>query len=101
MEEIIRVTKVGGCFVLNVPNIAYIRRRLKLLFGKRPRTSGKPGWDGGHIQYFAVGDFYEFFEKRHVAIVKVTGGRGRFMQLRNLWPSLLSADLVVKGVKKD
>jgi ubiquinone/menaquinone biosynthesis C-methylase UbiE len=51
--EVHRVLKDGGIFVAEVPNIAYIKQRVKLLLGKLPVTSSpyhwkEIGWDGGH-----------------------------------------------------
>jgi ubiquinone/menaquinone biosynthesis C-methylase UbiE len=61
LDEIARVVRPGGVVVLTVPNLAYIKHTVGLLFGYLPRT-GTPtrdmaywrqhGWDGGHLHYF-------------------------------------------------
>ena len=42
--EVHRVLKTGGFFVADVPNIAYLRQRIHLLFGKLPVTSSPWNW---------------------------------------------------------
>lgn len=39
VNEICRILKPGGIFILEVPNIAYVKYRIRLLFGKLPVTS--------------------------------------------------------------
>lgn len=62
--EIHRVLKRGGVFIAEVPNIAYIKQRILLLFGKLPVTSSpnnwkEIGWDGGHLHYFTKKPFVD------------------------------------------
>jgi SAM-dependent methyltransferase len=61
MAEIARICRPGGTVIVNLPNIASIRCRLSLLFGKMPITSSrdwfeKRQWDGNHLHYFTVAD---------------------------------------------
>ena len=37
-DEAYRVLKLGGTVIISVPNIAYIRNRVELLFGKKPSS---------------------------------------------------------------
>jgi ubiquinone/menaquinone biosynthesis C-methylase UbiE len=57
IDEIYRLLRPDGILILEVPNIAYFKYRLQLLFGKLPATSAaanwkESGWDGGHLHYF-------------------------------------------------
>ncbi|HUT91823.1 MAG TPA: methyltransferase domain-containing protein [Thermoguttaceae bacterium] len=62
MDEAARVCRRGGCLLITVPNICYLRHVKDLLMGRVPMT-GTPnrdvrawrhhGWDGGHFHYFS------------------------------------------------
>ena len=108
MKEIRRLLRKGGCLLTTTPNIAELRRRLKLLFGTFPSTSGgnegidvRKGelFDGGHVHYFTfsmLGKLYRKYEFEPLHRY----GFGRLGHLHNLWPSLLSSAVCVKGVKR-
>jgi 2-polyprenyl-3-methyl-5-hydroxy-6-metoxy-1,4-benzoquinol methylase len=103
LGEIHRVLKPGGIFIAEVPNIAYLRQRIHLLFGKLPVTSSphnwkEIGWDGGHLHYFTKDKFCELLEDCGFKIVKVSGS-GLLAQFRNFYPSLLTGDICVKARK--
>jgi O-antigen biosynthesis protein len=101
VKEIKRVLKPGGYIIAEVPNIAYLKRRIKLLFGQLPATAStlnwkKVGWERGHIHYFTMKRFCWLFKQEGFIIDKKTGA-GIFAYLRNWWPSLLTADLIIKA----
>ena len=52
LEEIRRVLKPGGVLIIGTPNVASLSNRIRILLGRRPRTSFDIGWDGGHLLYF-------------------------------------------------
>ncbi len=102
--EINRVLKPGGIFIVDVPNIAYIRYRLALLFGKLPVTSSpfnwkEIGWDGGHLHYFTKKSLVRLLEESGFTILKVTGC-GLFAKFRNFYPALLTGDICIKARKE-
>ncbi len=99
MSEFKRVIKPRGTLIVEVPNLAFFPRRLVLLIGKRPRTSWGYGWDGGHLQYFTMGDLCSLFEANGFRPTVKTGS-GIFNGIRKVWPSLLHANLIVAGTKK-
>ncbi len=99
LEEIKRVLKKNGILILEVPNLAYLPRRISLFLGKQPWTSAGQGWDGGHLHYFTQGSLKRLLEDSGFKIDKITGS-GIFANLRNWWPSLLCGDLIIKAVKK-
>lgn len=103
VSEIHRVLKPGAIFIAEVPNIAYLRQRIHLLFGKLPVTSSphnwkEIGWDGGHLHYFTKDKFCELLEECGFEIIKVSGS-GLLAQFRNFYPSLLTGDICVKARK--
>lgn len=73
VSEVSRVLKKGGTFILQVPNIAYLPRRLALLFGKLPKVSTSAfGWDGGHLHYFTEREVSRLLEKNGFAKERVS-----------------------------
>ena len=103
VKEIYRILKRGGDVIVEVPNIAYFKYRIKLLLGILPITSSpynweEIGWDGGHIHYFTLKKLCELFESQGFEITVKTGG-GFFAQLRNWCPSLLTGDIILKARK--
>ena len=102
--EINRILKTKGIFILEVPNIAYLKYRIQLLFGKLPRTSSainweEIGWDAGSLHYFTKKSLRKLLEGSGFKIVKVSGS-GLFPQFRNWWSSLLTGDLCIKVIKE-
>jgi methionine biosynthesis protein MetW len=103
IDEINRVLKKNGVLVLQVPNIAYLKHRIHLLFGKLPVTATpynweEIGWDAGHLHYFTLKALRQLLEKKGFKIIKVSGS-GLFAQFRNWWPSLLTGDIIIKAKK--
>jgi len=103
VSEICRVLKPGGIFILEVPNIAYVKYRIQLLFGELPVTSSplnwkEIGWDGGHLHYFTKKTLCKLVEESGFKILKVSGS-GFFAKFRNFSPSLLTGDLCIKAEK--
>jgi SAM-dependent methyltransferase len=103
LREMRRVLKSGGEIIIQVPNIAYLFRRLSLLQGHLPVTSAalnweEVGWDGGTIHYFNMKKLCWLFETNGFRIVAKTGS-GFLSIIRNWWPSLLSSDLIIKANK--
>lgn len=103
VKEIYRILKPGGDIIVEVPNIAYFKYRIKLLLGILPITSSphnweEIGWDGGHIHYFTLKKLCKLFESQGFKITVKTGG-GFLAQLRNWRPSLLTGDIILKARK--
>jgi len=108
MGEIRRLLRKGGYLLTTTPNIAELRRRLKLLFGTFPSTSGRNEgmdvregelFDGGHVHYFTFSMLEKVYRKYGIEPL-YRYGFGRLGYLHNLWPSLLSSTICVKGVKR-
>ncbi|HNZ28105.1 MAG TPA: class I SAM-dependent methyltransferase [Spirochaetota bacterium] len=107
-KEMARILKKGGKLIVITPNIADIRRRLTLLFGKFPSTSasdegfgfndGTEIFDGGHVHYFTFSALEKLYERYGIANIK-RYGFGRFGRAHNILPSLLSPSCAVVGIK--
>ena len=60
LDELYRVSKPEGIFIISVPNYGYIKHVVQLLRGRQPVTGGgeavehwrTAGWDGWHLHTF-------------------------------------------------
>lgn len=59
MHEVSRVLKVGGKFLLGVPNLASLHNRLLLAFGKQPTSIQN---SSAHVRGYTRHDLLRFFE---------------------------------------
>lgn len=99
LDEIHRILRVGGELILEVPNIGWLYPRLSLLFGYFPVTSTDPGFDGGHLHYFEIHNLSAILKQHGFSIETITCS-GLFSKLRNIWPSFLGGDLIIRATKK-
>lgn len=108
LREMYRLTAPGGRLIINTPNVARLKLRLKLLFGKFPSTatgdegldmlSGAEVLDNGHLHYFT----YSMLEKLVLRVGyknPVRIGFGRFGRLQNFRPTLLSSSVQIVARK--
>jgi len=99
LREIARILSPSGSFVLEVPNMAYLPQRLRLLVGKPIQTSlSSLGIDGGNLHYFTVRTIKQLLRTAGFKIRRVTGS-GVLAPLRSWWVSLLSGDIVILAEK--
>jgi len=99
IEEVRRVLKREGIFIVQVPNIAWIPYRIQLLFGKYPKTGGVYlGADWEHLHIFTKTALYKLLAGKGFEIKSVSCS-GIFAKYRKWWPSTLGGDLIVKSVK--
>jgi ubiquinone/menaquinone biosynthesis C-methylase UbiE len=94
LDEMHRVLRPGGQLVLEVLNLAYLPRRVQLLFGGLPRHTFASGWDGGHLHNFTQGALRDALAAHGFEAMHWTGS-GVLALLRRWWPSLLTGNLIV------
>lgn len=98
IRECYRLLAPGGIVIIDVPNVAWMPRRLSLLFGQFPSTSHDHGWDGGHLHYFTRASMKKLLTDEGFKVVQITSC-GIFAGPRRVWGSLLAADLAIVGTK--
>jgi SAM-dependent methyltransferase len=99
IKECQRLLSNGGTLIVQVPSVAWLPNRLRLLMGRLPVTAADaPGWDGGHLHYFTRASLKKLFLEHGFDRVKVTNG-GIFAGIRRIWGSLLGADIFIVGRK--
>lgn len=99
LKEINRVTKKGGVLVIEVPNFVWLPRRVQVLLGNIPSTGDEGGWDSGHLHYFSFENTSQLLKECGYKVV-YKGSSGVFSKLRNIYPELLSANIIIKAIKK-
>jgi ubiquinone/menaquinone biosynthesis C-methylase UbiE len=99
IQEVNRVLKPGGIFIIQVPNIAFLPYRIQLLFGIMPVTGGSylgADWECLHI-----------FTKKLITQLLVGKGfnvdiiscSGIMANYRKYFITVLSGDLIVRATK--
>jgi SAM-dependent methyltransferase len=97
LAEAHRVLRPGGQLIVEVPNMAYLPQRLRLLVGRPIRTSFWPrGIDGGNLHYFTVDSLARLVTAAGFSVEKVTGS-GVFAPLRTWRVSLLCGNIFVSA----
>ncbi len=98
IAEIQRVLRPDGQFIMEVPNLAWLPRRLDVLFGHLPVTGDEEGWDGGHLHYFTFRAVRDLLIQQGFAIDYI-GSTGIFPRVRNIWPTVLGGNILVSARK--
>lgn len=112
LDELYRIAKRSAVLVCSVPNYAYLKHRLQLLFGVQPRTgTDEPvekwrteGWDGMHLHTFTRSSFEVLLRDCGWAPQRWTGAGTKFASLgfgvlRRRYPGLLSGELIAVCTK--
>jgi SAM-dependent methyltransferase len=95
LRETARVLAKGGKLLIEVPNVAYLPQRLRLLAGLPIRTSfWKHGIDGGNLHYFTLDSLLGLLKEAGFKKLKHTGS-GVFAPLRTWRTSLLCGNIFV------
>lgn len=113
LDELHRIATPGGVLICSVPNYAYLKHRLQLLFGIQPRTGTdepvenwrEEGWDGMHLHTFTKSSFRTLLEDCGWQPRQWLGCGTRFNSiglgvLRRKFPGLWSGELIVACSKR-
>lgn len=99
VEEVCRVLKPGGVFIVQVPNIAWVPFRFQLLIGRLPTTGGVYlGEDWEHLHNFTKSTLCQLLTGKGFEIQSISCS-GIFANYRKWWISGLGGDFIVQGVK--
>ena len=98
VAEINRVLRVGGQFIMEVPNLVWMPRRRDVTFGRLPVTGDEEGWDGGHLHYFTFRAARDLLSN-HGFSIRYIGSTGIFPRIRNMWPTLLGGNVFLSAKK--
>lgn len=100
LDEIRRVLKTRGKFVVEVPNFAWFPYRLQLLLGRLPVTGGvdELGIDWLHLHNFTELTLRRFLERKGFRVGRISSS-GLFARYRRWWLSALSSDIVMETMK--
>ena len=96
--EVQRVLRPGGQFIMEVPNLAWLPRRLDVLRGRLPVTGDEEGWDGGHLHYFTFDAVKQLLNQQGFAVESIAS-TGIFPRVRNVWPTMLGGNILVSARK--
>jgi SAM-dependent methyltransferase len=96
-KEITRITKPGGHIFINVPNVAALKCRAQLAFGKIPVTSAhnwfeRREWDGNHLHYFTVKEVLRLARLQGLKLDAIFPV-GRYPRFKQLLPTLLCHEI--------
>ena len=70
LEEINRILKKGGFLIIEVPNLSFLPRRIKVLLGGVPRTGyGASDYDIGHLHYFSQNSLKQLLQERGFKVI--------------------------------
>lgn len=98
VRECNRVLKPGGQLIVEVPNLAWLPRRLDVLLGRLPVTGDEEGWDGGHLHYFTFATLHELLTTHGFAVTHMQA-TGIFPRVRNVWPTVLGGNVLTSATK--
>ncbi len=116
-DELARILKPGGTFILCLPNIAHWRHRWWLLRGRFPYVPATPT-DFTHLRFFTLNEIRQWLGDRNIVIEHVDGSpsmwvkglyprwmrhrwiRPWYEKLAHRWPTLLARDIIVIGRKQ-
>lgn len=99
LQEVKRVLKPNGIFIFEVPNLAFLPERFKLLVGILPSWPDATGWQGGRLHNFTYSSAIRLVETEGFEYVKKAGS-GFLQPIRNIWPELLCGDIIIMARKK-
>lgn len=113
LDELHRIAERDAVLVCSVPNYAYLKHRMQLMFGIQPRTGTdepvekwrEEGWDGMHLHTFTKSSFAVLLHDCGWMPTRWMGCGERFNSIglgyfRRRYPGLLSGELIAVCKKK-
>lgn len=107
LDELYRIAKPNATLICSVPNYAYLKHRMQLLFGIQPRTGTdepvekwrQEGWDGMHLHTFTKSSFTTLLKDCGWLPQRWMGCGTRFNSIglgyfRRRYPGLMSGELI-------
>jgi len=88
LKEAARIAKKG--VLVSTPNVAHIRSRAALLFGRFPKQWGIAPWE--HLRYWSAIDFVEIIKSVGLNLKELKAANGKRI-LRDLWPNLFALQI--------
>jgi len=88
LKEAARIAKKG--VLVSTPNVAYIRSRAALLFGRFPKQWAVAPWE--HLRYWSAIDFAEIIKSIGLNLKELKAANGKKI-LRDLWPNLFALQI--------
>ncbi len=95
VRELSRILAPSGTLILHTLNLAFLPRRLQLLFGKLPTFNRAPGWQGGVLHEFTYATLGSLLRSSGFEIVERRCS-GVAPGLRMGWPSGLAGDMIFR-----
>ena len=108
VDNCYRILKQEGTLLIRVPNVAYIKHRVGLLFGNLPITASwfgdqgnlrvwrdRWGWDGGHLHYFTIPLLYQLLKQSGFQVELCRDPGTQFSSFRDLLPELLYSNPLI------
>ena len=88
LKEAARIAKKG--VLVSTPNVAYIRSRAALLFGRFPKQWAVAPWE--HLRYWSAIDFVEIIKSIGLNLKELKAANGKKI-LRDLWPNFFALQI--------
>lgn len=98
IAEFKRIIKKDGLLIVEVPNVAYLLERIRLLTGNLVGVAHSAGWQGGRLHHFTYSTLSKLLEANGFSIV-TTNNSGLLHMYRNIWPELLASDIIIVARK--
>lgn len=98
LNKVSAIIKRGGRICIEVPNIAWLPYRLRMVFGHFPKTAPTsdviPGVYDEHIRFYTIASLDKLMSRAGFVRERLSCA-GRLPFAKSLLPSLLSPDIVV------
>jgi SAM-dependent methyltransferase len=95
LAEVRRVLTKGGLLILHTMNVAFLKRRLELFFGRLPSFNRAPGYEGGVLHHFTVPSLRRLLTQSGFECLEL-GCSGLIPDFRLIAPNILAGDMIFR-----